>query len=87
MARGKSYSVPSPVMTTPIYLHGASAPLASGNRSPIARTRSTQVLGSVVGRRGAGITNLASGDPTHHSMGHYGKKGLPGLSGGDFGDF
>jgi hypothetical protein len=84
MARGKSYSIPSPVMTAPIYLHGASAPLASGNKSPIARTRSTQVLGSVVGRRGAGITNLASGDPTHHAQNHYGKKGLPGLGEFDF---
>lgn len=55
------------------------------DQGPIARrSLHTQVLGSVVGRRGAGITTLASGDPTAHSVNHYGKQGLPGLDGGDF---
>lgn len=82
--RGKSYSIGSPVMPREAYLPSAAAPSVSGTRSPIARTRSTQVLGSVVGRRGAGITNLASGDPTHHARNHYGKQGLPGLGEFDF---
>ena len=86
MARGSGYSVPTRPTAPPVYLTGASAPVQAIGHSPIGTSKlHTQVLGSIVGRRGAGITTLASGDPTHHAMGHYGKKGLPGLDGGDFG--
>jgi len=41
-----------------------------------------QELGTVVGRRGAGISQITGGDQGAHSMNHYGKKGLPGMEGG-----
>jgi hypothetical protein len=86
MARSSGYSIPTRSAAPPLYLPGASAPLHPVGHSTIGTSKlHTQVLGSIVGRRGAGITSLAGGDPTHHAMGHYGKKGLPGLDGGDFG--
>jgi len=39
----------------------------------------TQQLGSVVGRRGAGLTSIGGGDPGMHSLNHYGKNGSPSL--------
>jgi hypothetical protein len=44
-----------------------------------------QEMGSVVGRRGAGLSQITGGDQTAHSLGHYGKGGLPGLIGGSGG--
>jgi hypothetical protein len=43
-----------------------------------------QDLGSVVGRRGAGITppQVAGGDPAMHSMSNYGKSGIQQMTGG-----
>lgn len=42
-----------------------------------------QHMGSPIGRRQAGRSQITGGDQGSHSMGHYGKKGLPGLTGGD----
>lgn len=39
----------------------------------------TQHLGSVVGKRGAGLSMVGGGDQGSHSLGHYGKGGLRGL--------
>lgn len=46
-----------------------------------------QDLGSVVGRRGPGLSQITGGDQDLHSVNHYGKKapgggGLGGLTGG-----
>jgi hypothetical protein len=79
-----------PKVAAPSYLPASAGALPATARSPIAtRALHSQVLGSVVGRRGAGITNLGPGNPAAHSVSHYGKDGLPGLdgSGGDFGSF
>ena len=43
----------------------------------------TQHLGSVVGRRGAGISQITGGDQGAHSMNHYGKGGLPSFRAGE----
>jgi hypothetical protein len=43
---------------------------------------STQHMGTVVGKRGAGNSTITGGDPGAHSVNHYGKKGLPGMEGG-----
>lgn len=40
-----------------------------------------QNLGSVVGRRGAGMAQITGGDPVAHSLGHYGKNGPAELAG------
>jgi hypothetical protein len=37
-----------------------------------------QDMGSVVGRRGAGLSQITGGDQGAHSVNHYGKKGKPG---------
>jgi hypothetical protein len=73
--------------TTPVYTPPSTFGAEHGpDQGPVARrSLHSQVLGSVVGRRGAGITTLAGGDPAAHSVNHYGKQGLPGLDGGDFG--
>ena len=42
----------------------------------------TQHLGSVVGRRGAGISTITGGDPGAHAVNHYGKSGIAGIEGG-----
>lgn len=44
-----------------------------------------QQMGSVVGRRGAGITSITPGDPLMHSFNNYGKGG-PGPMGGAMAD-
>jgi hypothetical protein len=36
-----------------------------------------QDLGTVVGRRGAGRSALGGGNQGAHSLGHYGKQGMP----------
>lgn len=41
----------------------------------------TQHLGSVVGRRGAGLSSIGGGDPGNHSVNHYGKNGPPMMGG------
>lgn len=41
----------------------------------------TEHIGSIVGRRGAGLSTQTGGDPLAHSMGHYGKDGVPLLAG------
>jgi hypothetical protein len=57
-----------------------------GAEDPVTRgpgkAQQKQHLGTVVGRRGAGISQIAGGDSGAHSMGHYGKKGIQGLIGG-----
>lgn len=45
------------------------------------KVRATQDFGSVVGRRGAGLSEITGGDPMAHSMNQYGKNGLPGVPG------
>jgi hypothetical protein len=49
------------------------------------KSMKTQHLGTVVGKRGAGISQITSGDPSAHMMGHYGKKGIQGLADEDMG--
>jgi hypothetical protein len=39
----------------------------------------TQHMGTVVGKRGAGNSQITGGDQGAHSLNHYGKGGLPGL--------
>jgi len=51
-------------------------------RSGPGKSIKRQDMGSVVGKRGAGISQITGGDQGAHSMLHYGKKGLPGLDGG-----
>jgi hypothetical protein len=47
------------------------------------KSMQTQHMGSVVGRRGAGRSQITGGDQVAHSVGHYGKKNpLAGLTGG-----
>jgi hypothetical protein len=72
----------------PVYLPGAASdgggmpgffgptrdPEAAGPPKSIRR----QDLGSVVGRRGAGVSQITGGDQGAHSIGHYGKKAKPG---------
>jgi len=41
-----------------------------------------QHLGTVINRRGAGISQITGGDQNAHAMNHYGKKGLQGIEGG-----
>jgi hypothetical protein len=50
----------------------------------VGKTLGRHDLGSVVGRRGAGITppQVAGGDPAMHSMGQYGKSGIQQMTGG-----
>lgn len=52
----------------------ASAPVKPGGKLQVGGHGNTQHYGSVIGRRGAGITTITGGDPTMHSMNHYGKK-------------
>lgn len=40
-----------------------------------------QHMASVVGKRAAGTSQITGGDQMAHAMGHYGKKGFPGLGG------
>lgn len=49
-------------------------PVKPGGKSKVGGHINTQHYGTVVGRRGAGITTITGGDPTMHSMNHYGKK-------------
>lgn len=53
-------------------------PITRGPGKSIAR----QHMGSIIGKRGAGTGQLGGGDLTAHSVGHYGKGGLPGMTGG-----
>jgi len=48
------------------------------------KSMKTQHMGSVVGRRGAGISQITKGDPGAHSMGHYGKNGISKIAGDEF---
>jgi hypothetical protein len=42
----------------------------------------TQHMGSVIGRRGAGTSQITGGDQGAHAMNHYGKGGIKDLMGG-----
>ena len=62
-------------------LGGFGDPEQSGPPKSIKR----QDLGSVVGRRGAGISQITGGDQAMHSMHHYGKNAASAAAGGDTG--
>ena len=50
------------------------APRLGGRmHSAASQAARSQDWGSVVGRKGAGITTVVGGDPVMHSMGQYGK--------------
>lgn len=51
------------------------------------KSLSRQHMPSIIGRRMAGTSQITSGIPGNHSMGDYGKKGLPGLTATDREDF
>ncbi len=44
----------------------------------------TQHLGTVVGKRGAGISQITEGDQGAHTMGHYGKNGITRMADDEF---
>jgi hypothetical protein len=68
------------------YLPGVPDTGSSGGIAAVARSVGkpgrTQHLGSVVGRRGAGMSSIGGGDPGLHSVNHYGKTAPPLLGGG-----
>jgi hypothetical protein len=57
-------------------------PPVRGALRPIGKSIHVQHLGSIVGRRGAGSSNITGENQLAHSFNHYGKGGLPGLDGG-----
>lgn len=78
--------------TAPTYMPRGGGPML-GDYGPVGdpvtgkrgKSIQTQHLGSVVGRRGAGISQITGGDQGAHSINHYGKGGLPAFkAGGDF---
>lgn len=61
-------------------------PPVRGALRPIGKTIHVQHLGTVVGRRGAGLNNLPGEvKPMNHTFNHYGKNGFGGLDGGGMG--
>lgn len=48
------------------------------------KSMKTQHMGTVVGKRGAGNSQITSGDQGAHSMGHYGKNGITGMADDEF---
>jgi hypothetical protein len=62
-------------------------PPVKGALRPLGKSIHVQRLGSIVGRRGAGMSNITGENQLSHSFNHYGKGGLPGLDGGGGGMF
>ena len=98
MAKGRSYpTLPAPTGSPPPVgggslmgsLMGPYGQMDDPVTSGPGKSMRTQHLGTVVGKRGAGISSITGGDQLAHSLHHYGKQnqaampgGLKGLVGG-----